>query len=87
MKKFILFFILLLANVALFAQDSTGGGSGGGGFTLSPTIVFILSLLLGVYEVVIRLIPTVKNYSIIGWIIKLIQTVLPNKSTTGEKHP
>lgn len=87
MKKFILFFILLLANVALFAQDSTGGGSGGGGFTLSPTIVLILSLLLGVYEVVIRLIPTVKNYSIIGWIIKLIQTVLPNKSTTGEKHP
>lgn len=49
---------------------------------------FIL-LALGIYELVVRLFPTVKNYSIIGWAIKAFQSIIPNKNagTPTAPHP
>lgn len=35
-------------------------------------ITDIVALILGVYEVVARVFPTVRDYSIISWIIKLL---------------
>lgn len=86
MKKLINLFILVLITAAVFAQDSTG--SGGGGVSGLPSWVYVAaSIAIGIYEVVIRLIPTAANYSIIGIIISLLQKIVPNKSTTGEKLP
>jgi len=85
MKKVLSVIVLVALSIAALAQDTTT--TGGGGFSLSPSILLILSLVVGLYEVIIRFIPTVGNYSIIGWIIALIQKVLPNKSTTKEDHP
>lgn len=89
MKKLIAFFTLIFIAAISFAQDSTDttGGGSGGGFSLPSGVVLILSIALALYEVIVRFMPTVKNYSIIGWVIKLIQTVLPNKSTTKTDHP
>ena len=78
------FMILLFLPVVILAQDSTvvdstGGGGGGGGLVLSPTLVLVGSIILGIYEVVVRYLPTAKNYSILGWLIKIIQVIVPNK--------
>ena len=32
-------------------------------------------LIFGLYDVIVRLIPTVGNYSVISWIIKLIHAI------------
>lgn len=89
MKKLLAFFALISTSFIMFAQDSTDTtGAGSGGADLIPgNIKTILLVFLGVFEVVARFLPTVKNYSIIGWVIKLIQTFLPNRSTTAKPHP
>jgi hypothetical protein len=42
----------------------------------------ILALILGAYELVIRLIPTVGNYSLLGIIVKLLQWFNDNLNVT-----
>lgn len=86
MKKVILFLIIIVVSAAMFAQDSTG--SGDGGVAGLPSWVYTAgAIVLALYELVIRFYPTAANYSIIGFIITIIQKILPNKSTTGEKLP
>ncbi len=86
MKKIILFLILIVVSAALFAQDSTG--SGDGGVSGLPAWVYTAgAIVLALYELVIRFFPTAANYSIIGFVIAIIQKILPNKSSTGEKLP
>lgn len=85
-KLFSFLFAFLLIGLFCFSQDSTHTGTGGSS-GLSPTLVWILSAVLAIYEVLARIIPTLKNYSIIGLIITLIQKILPNNSTTGTKLP
>lgn len=85
MKKFIrsvTFLLFILICISVNAQDPTGGS---GDFQLSETVILILTLITAIYEVVIRVLPTVKNYSIIGWIIRILQFLIPNKSTDKEK--
>lgn len=86
-------FLLTLATLfiicSVFAQDSTATGATGAA-TLPSWVPLVGSLLLGVYELVVRLVPTVKNYSIIGWVIKIIQLIVPNNASadsTVVKHP
>ncbi len=81
MKKFIAFFLILI-SIRAFAQDSTNvGGSPLEGL---PSWVYVAAaVLLGIYEVIVRFIPTVNNYSIIGMIIKVIRTVFPNNKQGG----
>lgn len=85
-KLFSLLVLFMFIGLICFAQDSThtttGGSSG-----LSPTLIWILSGIVALYELAARLIPTLKNYSIIGVIITLIQKIIPNNSTTGTKLP
>lgn len=78
MGVFILMGFLALGQVD--TTDSTGTGDIPGGFELNPTVIVVLSAILGIYEVLARLIPTVKNYSILGWVIKLLQVVVPNRA-------
>lgn len=86
MKKFLffLFAFAVIAFPALAQTDTTG--TGGGGFSLPANITLILGIALALYEVIIRFFPTVKNYSIIGWIITLIQAILPNRNASGPNH-
>lgn len=44
---------------------------------------------LGIYELATRLFPTVKNWSISGFIIRLYQKVIPNRNaeTPSKPHP
>lgn len=82
----VLLFILIVTPVALFAQDSTGGGSTAG-FQLPSWATTAGLIILALYEVVIRFFPTAKSYSLLGFIITVIQKIIPNRSTTGEKLP
>lgn len=86
MKKLLLFLSFTLIVVIVFAQDSTGGGSTGG-FQLPSWALTAGAIILALYEVVIRFYPTAKNYSILGFIITVIQKILPNKSSTSNKLP
>ena len=42
----------------------------------------VVGIILGVYEVIIRLIPTVKNYSLLGIIVNLLQWLNDNLNVT-----
>jgi len=76
----LMLFFFLGITVLLFAQDSTGtGDGGGGGIVLGDKLILVLTAVLAIYEVIARLFPTVNNISIIGWLIKLIQVILPNR--------
>lgn len=91
MKKLMFFlFACFFIGIYAFSQDSTdtiGGGSSGSGFHLSATIVWVLGIILAIYEILVRKIPTLKNYSILGFIIGFIQKIIPNNSVTAKKLP
>lgn len=64
--------------------DSTGTGgdtdtpdSGTG--VLSENLLLVFAAVLGIYEVLARLIPTVKNWSIVSAIMEILKKLLPNK--------
>ena len=42
----------------------------------------VVGIILGLYEVIIRLIPTVKNYSLLGIIVNLLQWLNDNLNVT-----
>lgn len=94
MKKLSLLFTLLCATALLFAQDSTGVSipvSGGIVDWVTAHLGTTITIILAVYEVAVRLIPTLGNYSILSYIIKLLNILVPNRkaidgSTTVVKH-
>ena len=88
MKKIsaILTLILCLCLTAAFAQDTLGKVSPGGeGITdwLKGNYVLFLSIVYGVYEVIVRLIPTVANWSIISRVMQMIHFLIPNNKAIG----
>jgi hypothetical protein len=44
------------------------------------------SIILGIYELAVRLFPTVKNYSILSWLISFLGVVVPNRKKDGGVH-
>lgn len=95
MKNFFARLLLSLVFIGLvfiptYAQaDTTGGSSGGSTFGLPTWVTTALLVLTGIYEVLVRLIPTFSNWSIgslIGKILKVIGNILaaivPNKKLT-----
>lgn len=88
---FFMLISLLAAHMVGFAQtaaDSAAVNTGLGAMIPANLKPFILAAF-GVYEVIVRVFPTTGNYSITGWIIKLYQTILPNKNSTTptQSHP
>ncbi len=82
MKKVSLLLSLLFLAVCLFAQDSTVVSIpvGGGVMALiTAHLAATITIVLAVYEVAARLIPTIKNYSIISFIVKILNQLVPNK--------
>ena len=45
--------------------------------------IVIITLLLGIYEVVISIIPTVSNFSALSFLMKVLRLIVPNKSKSG----
>lgn len=46
----------------------------------------LLFAVLALAEVVVRLTPTKKDDSVLNWIIKIINAILPNRKKDGGKH-
>lgn len=46
----------------------------------------IISLIIMAYELIVRYMPTTKNISILSFIIKLLQKLVPNFKSGGGKH-
>lgn len=92
MKKKVILLWIAAALVALFilpgqtfAGDTTSAATGTGS-SLPSWLPLVSGIVVGVYELLIRYIPTVKNYSILGWVITLIQAVIPNNNSAGVNH-
>lgn len=84
--------VFCLAVSGAFAQiaaDSTQAGYGALGI-LGKIPKWIPIAILSAYELIVRLVPTVKNYSILSFVIGLITTLVPNKQivhTVGSTVP
>lgn len=81
MKKAIRISLLILCAVTfsgLYAmcQDTTAVKPIGGFISKVPTWVW--GGVYGLYELIARNVPTVKNYSPLSWVIKIIQLIAPN---------
>lgn len=95
--KFLTFFFpvtiviifLMFMPAFLFAQDTASQDTTSiiPGFHPSANLKLIIAIVLVVYEGIARKIPTLKNYSIIGVIILILQKIFPNNSTTATKLP
>lgn len=46
----------------------------------------ILGVFLSVYEILIRVVPTIKDYSLLSWAVKLISALIPNRKKEGGLH-
>lgn len=53
---------------------------------LPEKIEMYIYFLLALYEVVVRFLPTVKNYSIVSKVFALLNTLFPNRSKHGGTH-
>lgn len=83
---FILLVVALVCPSLLFAQDSTIVG-------LTPPVALpawtglAVKIAFGIYEVLVRYIPTSKNYSLIGWAFKVFQAIVPNNNSVTPTQP
>lgn len=87
LKFFLSFFCAFCVCSTLFAQDSAVAVVGGAPVFPSWVYTTLIPILVGVYELLIRYIPTVKNYSILGLVIKIIQTLIPNNNASVPAEP
>jgi hypothetical protein len=83
-KLFLLSIALCLSGYALFAQiaaDSSKVGYGPVGIlgNLPPWALVVVCIL---YELIVRLVPTTKNMSVISNVSGLIDKIVPNRKKT-----
>jgi hypothetical protein len=82
-------FAILVFSVVTFAQmDSTTVTTTGGGVSwITNNWQILLAVFYGVYELVVRYFPTVSNVSLLSWVIKIIQAIVPNNKAglAGQK--
>lgn len=71
------------ATIPVYAQDSTGVIHGA--IENISTHKTLIGVVVGVYEVLARWIPTVKNCSILSGDMRFVKFVLPNRQVNGAK--
>jgi len=71
---------------ATSAQDTTAAGAAASA-GLPSWLPLVGGIVVGIYELLARLIPTVKNYSILSAVISVIQAILPNKNAATPTQP
>lgn len=97
LPKILFLSLLTLGCIFVFGQDSaiidsTGTGTPGSGSGVLDSIIekaaLIIPAILGIYEIIARLIPTVKDVSLLNNIIKALQwivdKIIPNKAKTED---
>lgn len=80
--KVLLTLLSVLFATVLFGQDSasvTIPVSSGILDWVTNHLGTVITILLAVYEVAARLIPTIKNYSIISIVVSILNQLVPNK--------
>lgn len=80
--KVLLTLLSVLFVTVLFGQDSASVNipiSGGIADWITNHLGTVISVLLLVYEVLARVIPTIKNYSIISMVVSILNQLVPNK--------
>jgi hypothetical protein len=88
MKKFLVFLFLAALCFALpaLAQDTTAVVEPTTTVIIPGWVTTLLACLVAVYELVIGYYPTVGNYSLIDFIIKVIRLIVPNRKAGGGTH-
>lgn len=78
--------LLSVVFTSTMANDSTGVAINPSGDD-TPLWQLIASLVLVVIEITFRLIPTAKDYSILNFIVRILNYLVPNKSTETKYNP
>ena len=66
---FLLFFSGCIVNIIGDPSDAARHVS-----TDQPSLIKLIAAgLLGIYEIVVRLVPTVADYSVVSWMIKILK--------------
>lgn len=50
------------------------------------TFYLVVGIVLGLYEVAVRYVPTVKDLSVLSYVMKFLQAIVPNKKKGGGTH-
>lgn len=73
--------IEIVKDTVIVGNSSTSNAE-----TSNSMIVLVLGVLLSLYELFARFIPTVKDISILSWVMKFISTIVPNLKKEGGQH-
>ena len=86
-RNIIVSVLLWVITCSVFAQDtsSVDSLSSTTGY-YNNTLYYALCAVAAVYEIAIRLVPTIGNYSLLSFAYKLLQAILPNFKKDGGKH-
>jgi hypothetical protein len=86
--KFLVILIGISIPFSLLAQTDTAQAVSSGAGFLSKVPTWIPVVLGALYEVIVRLVPTKSNWSVLGFVVRMIQGILPNNSSSqGVNHP
>ena len=70
---FLLFFNGCIVNII---GDFPQGGTAAATTADQPSLIKLIAVgILGVYEVIVRLVPSVGDYSVVSWMIKFLKKV------------
>ncbi len=76
---FLLFFNGCIINII---GDSTAAATASAVAAENSTVKLVALALLAVYEAVVRIVPSVGDYSVVSWVIKLLKKVSDTLNVT-----
>jgi hypothetical protein len=77
--------VLCLPFVSLAQNDGSVSDSGGVGGSLFGSVLSLwLPLAYAVYEAVIRYVPTLKSFSPLTYLMRIINVIVPDKKDNGD---
>lgn len=80
MRKFFLSLLLIVA-VCIFAFAQTTPIEPGG--MTWGIILMVLGVIAGIIEIALRLLPTDRDWSLLNFILKIINAIVPNRAKSG----
>lgn len=83
-RLFLTCILLITTTSLLFAQPITDTVVAGGSSSFIDKIpAWVLPAVAGLYELLVRIIPTAKSWSILTGIITIIKKIIPDNSTVA----
>jgi hypothetical protein len=86
MKKLIFSILFLSFAFFSFGQVDTLNTAVTGAEFFQVNAAVLAGVLISLYEIVIRVYPTAKNYSILSLLISFLKFAIPNRSTTEKNY-